>query len=81
MVIFDKKTSQVLIDLHTVKLTEILVRREGKSKTECLREFMATKTYELLTDPESYLCLESPAYVMDMLEAERAGNWERWLEV
>jgi hypothetical protein len=81
MVEFNENTSQALIDLHIVKLTETLAEREGKSKTDCVREFMASKTYELLVDPESYLCLESPAYILDMLDAERAGNWDRWLEV
>ena len=81
MVEFNENTSQALIDLHIVKLVETLAERDGKSKTNCVREFMATKTYELLADPESYLCLESPAYILDMLDAERAGNWDRWLEV
>jgi hypothetical protein len=81
MVTFDEKTSRALIDLHTVKLTEVLAKRGGKSKTECIRELMATKTYALLIDPESYLCLESPAYIMDMLDAEHKGDWDRWLEI
>ncbi|MDR0382055.1 MAG: hypothetical protein LBH86_08710 [Oscillospiraceae bacterium] len=81
MVEFNEKTGQALIDLHVVKLVETLAEREGKSKTDCVREFMATKTYELLADPESYLCLESPAYILDMLDAERSGDWDRWLEV
>jgi hypothetical protein len=81
MVEFNENTSQALIDLHIVKLTETLAEREGKSKTDCVRKFMASKTYELLADPESYLCLESPAYILDMLEAERSGDWDRWLEV
>jgi hypothetical protein len=81
MVEFNENTCQALIDLHVVKLTETLAGREERSKTECVREFMESKTYELLTDPESYLCLESPAYIMDMLDAERSGDWDRWLEV
>jgi hypothetical protein len=43
--------------------------------------FMATKTYELLTKPESYLYLEPAPYVEDMLDAELSGDWESWLEV
>lgn len=81
MVEFNENTCQALIDLQVVNLTETLAGREGKSKTDCLREFMASKTYELLAEPESYLCLESPAYVLDMLDAERSGDWDRWLEV
>ena len=81
MITWNEKTSRGLIDLHITKLVDAISVSEGKSTTDCLREFMATKTYDLLCDPESYLCLESPAYIMDMLEAERSGNWDEWLEV
>ena len=49
--------------------------------TEAMRLFMTTKTYELLTNPKSFLYLESAAYVEDMLNAELAENWESWMEV
>ncbi|GHV37964.1 hypothetical protein FACS1894187_15990 [Synergistales bacterium] len=81
MVTFNEKTSRGLIDLHITKLVDALSINEGKSATDCLREFMATKTYDLLCDPMSYLCLESPIYVIDMLKAERLGDWDKWLEV
>jgi hypothetical protein len=42
---------------------------------------MATKTFELLINPGSYLYLEATAYVEDMLNAEFAGDWDSWLEV
>ncbi|MDR1532003.1 MAG: hypothetical protein LBS62_07440 [Clostridiales bacterium] len=80
MVTFNENTSKLLIDLQAATLVDALAKAETKNATDCLREFMTTKTFELLADPESYLCLESPAYVMDMLDAERAGDWERWLE-
>ena len=32
-------------------------------------------------DKESFLYLESPEYVLDMLKAEDEGNWDEWLEV
>jgi hypothetical protein len=78
---FNENTSKALIDLHITKLVESLSVTEDKGATNCLREFMATKTYDLLCNPNSYLCLESPVYIMDMLEAERQGNWDKWLEV
>ncbi|MDR1060086.1 MAG: hypothetical protein LBL83_02480 [Clostridiales bacterium] len=81
MVTYNENTRKLLIDLHTVTLVDALSKAEGKPATECLRAFMATRTFDLLQDADSYLCLESPAYVMDMLEAERAGDWDRWLEV
>jgi len=78
---FNENTSQLLIDFHVAKLAETLAERNGKPKTACVREIMASKTYELLADRESFLCLESPAYVLDMYDAERSGDWDRWLEV
>ena len=42
---------------------------------------MTTKTFSLLFDPESYLFMESPSYVLEMLEAERNEDWDSWLEV
>ena len=49
--------------------------------TDAVRMFMTTKTYELLTNPKSYLYLESAVYVEDMLNAELSGDWESWMEV
>jgi hypothetical protein len=42
---------------------------------------MATKTYNVLMKPNSQLYRESPAYVVEMVEAEQSGDWARWLEV
>ena len=49
--------------------------------TEALRYFMRTDTYELLTNAESFLYLESVEYILDMLDAEKCGDLDRWLEV
>jgi len=49
--------------------------------TDAMRLFMATKTYELLTNPKSYLYLEAAPYVEDMLNAELSGDWKSWMEV
>jgi hypothetical protein len=46
-----------------------------------MRELMATKTFAVLSRPQSYLYLESPEYILDMLDAERTQDVERWLEV
>ena len=81
MVEFNTQTSEALINLHIMKIVETLSEQEKKSKIECLRDFLVTKTYDLLADPLSYLCLESPAYVLDMLDAERSSNWDRWMEI
>jgi hypothetical protein len=46
--------------------------------TDVLRYFMGTKTYLLLQNTASYLCLENAPYILDMLEAEESGDWARW---
>jgi len=55
--------------------------RKRNIRAEAVRQFMATKTYSLLFDKESYLYLESYEYVLDMLQSEEKGNWDEWLEV
>jgi hypothetical protein len=81
MVTYNEDTSSMLIAGHITKIVEELAASNGESTTDCLRKFMATKTYAVLRKPESYLCLESPEYVRDMYEAERSGDWANWLEV
>jgi len=49
---------------------------------ECIFvQFMNSKTYELLCDPESNLCFESNAYILDMFQHEIDNNWEEWLKI
>jgi hypothetical protein len=81
MVTYNEGTSSMLIAGHVTKLVDCLAREKGISTTDCLREFMATKTFAVLREPESYLCLESPEYIRDMYEAEQRGDWDSWLEV
>ena len=70
-----------IIDLVTTNVVDELSKKNGNSVTDTLRELMRSKTYALLINPESFLYLESPAYVMDMVDAEQRGDWDRWLEV
>jgi hypothetical protein len=62
-------------------VVDALAKKSGTAVTETLRELMKSKTYVLLLNPESYLYLESPTYVLDMIDAELSGDWDRWLEV
>jgi hypothetical protein len=75
------RRAEFMIDLMTAKIAELLTIANKKTITDSMREFMATKTYSLLLRPQSFLYLESPEYVLDMLDAERTGDIERWLEV
>ena len=79
-----KYTDKRSIFVTNILATNVVFRvamSEGKTTTETLRALMATKTFSLLFDPESYLYTESPSYVLNMLEAERNGDWDSWLEV
>ena len=68
-------------DIVTAAVAGELARLNRKPPTATLQEFMRTKTYELLLDSDSMLFLESPAYILDMVAAERNNDWEDWLEV
>jgi hypothetical protein len=69
------------IDALTARVSEEYAKSKNIYNTDALRFFMATKTYDLLIDPGSYLYLESVEYVLDMLDAELSGDWERWMEI
>ena len=71
----------VCIESITAQVTDAYAENQKISVTDAMRKFMETKTYELLTNPKSYLYLESAAYVEDMLGAELSGDWESWMEV
>jgi hypothetical protein len=77
----NEKTTQFTIDILAAKVAEQLSCGSDKSQTETLRDFMATKTYQLLLNPKSFLFLESPAYIIEMVNAEQAKDWDTWLEV
>lgn len=72
---------QFCVNAVTVEAVQQFAKREGMTTTAALREFMKTLTYDLLLEKEAYLYLESPAYVLDMWDAERRGDWDRWKEV
>lgn len=77
----NENSAVFITDLAITNVVDELSRRNGKTPTETLRELMKTKTYMLLFNPESYLYLESPTYILDMIDAEQQGDWDRWLEV
>ncbi|MDR3288188.1 MAG: hypothetical protein LBT22_02025 [Peptococcaceae bacterium] len=76
-----EESANFMIDLLTAKIAELLAAANDEPITDAMREFMSTKTFELLSRPQSYLYLESPEYILDMLAAERSQDIERWLEV
>ena len=77
----NENSAAFITDLVVTNVVDALAKKSGKSETETLRELMRSKTYALLLNPESYLYLESPTYVLDMIDAEQCGDWTRWLEV
>jgi hypothetical protein len=72
---------EVCIESIAAQVADAHAKRRNISVTDALRLFMATKTYELLANPKSYMYLESASYVEDMLDAELSGDWESWMEV
>jgi len=72
---------EICIESIAAQVTDAYAEKLNIPVTDAMRMFMATKTYELLTNPKSYLYLESAAYVEDMLNAELSDDWESWMEV
>jgi hypothetical protein len=76
-----EQTIPFCIDSLTARTAEKYAEDNHTSNTEALQFFMTTKTYDLLADPKSYLYLESLEYILDMLDAEQKGDWDRWMEI
>jgi hypothetical protein len=72
---------EICIESIAAQIADTYAEKQKTSATEAMRMFITTKTYELLTNPKSYLYLESAVYVEDMLNAEFSGDWESWMEV
>jgi hypothetical protein len=72
---------EVCIESITAQVADAYAAKQSIPVTDAMRLFMTTKTYELLTNPKSYLYLEAAPYVEDMLNAELSGDWESWMEV
>ena len=68
-------------DILATRVAQTIAKQENITPTVALRKLMATETYGLLIDPESYLHFESAEYISHMYDAEQCGNWERWLEM
>jgi hypothetical protein len=76
-----EKQAILLIDQLTARVSELLAEEQLQPLTDAMRDFMSTKTFAVLLRPQSYLYLESPEYILDMLDAERKHDIQRWLEV
>ena len=72
---------EICIESIAAQVVDAYAEKHSISVTDALRLFMTTKTYELLSNPKSYLYLEAAPYVEDMLNAELVGDWESWMEV
>jgi hypothetical protein len=77
----EPQKAQYCADLVATAVISKYAKEKGLSPTEALRIIMATKTYDLLQDPESRLCFESAESVMDLLRAEERGDWDEWEKV
>jgi hypothetical protein len=75
------KSIELCQDILATRVAQMIAERDNVTPTEAIRRLMATQTYGLLLDAESYLHLESAEYILDMYDAEQRGDWERWTEV
>ena len=81
MIEVNENVVEVCIESIIAQVVDAYAEKQKIPVTDALRLFMTTKTYELLTNPKSYLHLEAAPYVDDMLNAELSGDWESWMEV
>ena len=72
---------EICIESITAQVVDAYSKSQNISMTDAMQLFMVTKTYELLTNPKSFLYLEAAAYVENLLFAELSGDWESWMEV
>ena len=72
---------EVCIESIAAQVADTYAEKQKIPVTDAMQMFMTTKTYELLSNPQSYLYLESAVYVENMLSAELSGDWESWMEV
>jgi len=72
---------EICIESISAQVADAYAEKQRIHISDAMRLFFTTKTYELLTNPKSYLYLESAAYVEDMLDAELSDDWKSWMEV
>jgi hypothetical protein len=72
---------EVCIESLAAQVADSYAEKRNIPVTDAVRIFMTTKTYELLSNPKSFLYLEAAPYVEDMLNSELSGDWESWMEV
>jgi len=77
----ERKSVELCQDVLATRVAQMIAERDNITLTEAIRKFMATQTYGLLLEAESYLHIESAEYILDMYDAEQCGDWERWTEV
>ena len=81
MMTVEPQKAQYCADIVATAVVSQYAKERGLSPTDALRIIMATKTFDLLQDPESRLCFESADSILDMLRAEEQGDWVEWAKV
>ena len=75
------KSTEQRQDLLATRVAQMIAKQDDITPTDAIRKLMATETYGLLLDPESYLHFESAEYILNMYNVEQREDWERWLEL
>jgi len=77
----DTNKAQYCADIVATAVVSQYAEAKGLTPLEALRIIMGTKTYAVLQEPESRLCFESAASILDLIFAEERGDWDEWLKV
>lgn len=62
------------VDVTVTLVTEELAEESGRPPEAVLKEFISSKTGELLYDESSKLWWTGPAYIVDMYRREKVTN-------
>ena len=73
--------AQYCADIVATVAVSKYAKEKGLPTTEALRIIMGTRTYNVLQIPESRLCFESAASLLDLIDAEERGDWDEWAKV
>ncbi|MDR2826388.1 MAG: hypothetical protein LBV76_06285, partial [Deltaproteobacteria bacterium] len=62
----ENRSIELCQDVLATRVAQMIAERDKVIPTEAIRKLMATQTYGLLLDHESYLHTESAEYILDM---------------
>lgn len=76
-----ENTPRLCADLVLTRVVERYAIERHITNVEALRRIMATRTYELLQNPDSLQCYESAESLYALLQDEERSAWDLWTKV